>query len=62
MLTKVTMAFMLLLSQQPNLMVSFTKDLREAFPYECFRLSGTYDESGDVTFMLIPEKDCEVKH
>lgn len=63
MLRKITMAFILTLSKQPNLMLEFSRELMQSFPYECFRLSGSTDPvTGTVTFVLIPEEDCEVKH
>lgn len=63
MLRKVTMAFMLTLSKQPNMLLEFTEGSMQNFPYECFRLTASIDEkTGTVTFMLVPEDSCEVKH
>ena len=63
MLRKVTMAFMLTLSKQPNMLLEFSEGVMQNFPYECFRLTASIDEdSGTVTFMLVPEENCEVKH
>lgn len=63
MLRKVTMAFMLTISKQPNMALEFTRDAMRDFPYECFRLTASIDEKTQaITFMLLPEDDCEVVH
>lgn len=53
MLRAMVMAFMVLLSKQPNMGCEFSlKELRE-FPYECFDLNAFADEvDGSQTFML----------
>lgn len=61
MLRGVTMAIMLILSQQPQMMYEVSADLRRDFPYECFSFEAHVDEdTGTITFMLIDdtERSC----
>ena len=52
----VTMAFMILLSNQPNMTCEFSEKLMREFPYELFSLSATSDPiTGDQTYMLVRE-------
>lgn len=63
MLRRITVAFMLTLAKQPNMMLEFTVKTMKTFPYECFRISSSTDpKTGAITFLLIPEENCEVSH
>lgn len=55
MLRAMTMAFMVLLSKQPNMAMEFSHDLLRTFPYEDFRLATVNDENSQ-SFLLIREE------
>jgi hypothetical protein len=62
MLRAITMAFTILVSRQPHMMVEFGKNEFLEFPFECFRLSAAEDPTtGATVFMVVNDKDCEVK-
>jgi len=62
MLKALTMAFMLFLSRQPNMILEFPLSDFENFPYEDYKLSGMNDSKGTQTFMLIREDEAGVVH
>lgn len=54
------MAFMLVVSKQPHMMLEIDRKQFIEFPYECFQLTAAKDPVTDnYTFMLVANEDCE---
>ena len=58
MLRGLTMAFMVMLSKQPNMCYEITHELICSFPFDEYKLSAIEDDvTGNKTFMLILEDE-----
>ena len=62
MLRALTMAFMVMLSRQPNMTCEFSKEVIGSFPFEDYKLSAISDPDGSQTFLLIREDDAGALH
>lgn len=60
MLRAMTMAFMVMLSRQPNMACEFTSKVMREFPFDHYRLSAISDPDGTQTFMLLPDDEGQV--